>query len=261
MLPSRSKIWLAMQHFGDSDRDRIGLVFLGTRGEIDIRSRRHRRHSAALVEHAGARVMIDCGADWRGRTNSLSPTAIVLTHGHPDHAWGLVDGAPCPVYATPETWELITHYPIRERRVVPPETALVIDRVSFVAFPVDHSIRAPAVGYRVTAAGRSFFYIPDVVAIRNRHGALAGVDLYVGDGATIRRSLVRRRDGALIGHAPIATQLGWCDKEGVRQAVFTHCGAEIVGGDERRLGPLVRRLGRQHGIEAVIAHDGLRLSW
>jgi phosphoribosyl 1,2-cyclic phosphodiesterase len=142
---------------------------------------------------------------------------------------------------------------------MPVRIATTIGGVTFEAFPVDHSTRAPAVSYRVTLGSRCIFYVPDVVAIHNRHEALQGADLYIGDGATIQRSMVRRCNGALIGHAPITTQLGWCKKEGVQQAVFTHCGSEIVKGDERRLGALVRRLARERGLDARIARDGLQM--
>lgn len=81
----------------------IELTFLGTRAEIKLRSRRHRRHSSLLVHYNDTRVMIDCGTDWLGRLCAIAPTAIVLTHAHPDHASGLAEGAPCPVYATKET--------------------------------------------------------------------------------------------------------------------------------------------------------------
>ena len=50
---------------------------------------------------------------------------------------------------------------------------------------------------------------------------------------------VVRRDGALIGHAPIRTQLEWCAREGVRRGVFTHCGSGIVAGG--REGSVKRR--------------------
>jgi hypothetical protein len=100
---------------------------------------------------------------------------------------------------------------------------------------------------------------PDVVAIHDRHAALHGAEFDIGDGATIQRSMVRRRDGALIGHAPITTQLGWCATEGVGRAIFTHCGSEIVKGDERRLAPRVRRLARERGLDARVAHDGLQM--
>lgn len=236
----------------------ILLTFLGTRGEIDVRTRRHRRHSSLLVQRADARVMIDCGADWLRLLGRVMPTAIVLTHAHPDHAWGLARGAPCPVYATQETWDLISAYPIHDRRMIRPRRPASIGGLRFEAFSLEHSTRAPAVGYRVSAAGRRFFYAPDVVAIRERHEALQGVDLYIGDGATVTRSMVRRRQQALIGHTPIRTQLGWCAKERVRSAIFTHCGTEIVGGDARNVQRAVRALGQECGVGARIAYDGLR---
>ena len=55
----------------------ICLQFLGTRGEIELRSSRHRWHSALLVQCQKARIMLDCGADWRGRVAALRLTAIV----------------------------------------------------------------------------------------------------------------------------------------------------------------------------------------
>ena len=88
---------------GGSKDDVLELKFLGTRGEIGVHSRRHQRHSALLIEHNNARIMIDCGADWLGRLGAVAPTAIVLTHAHLDHAGGLAEGAPCPVYATGKT--------------------------------------------------------------------------------------------------------------------------------------------------------------
>jgi glyoxylase-like metal-dependent hydrolase (beta-lactamase superfamily II) len=74
------------------------LTFLGTRGEIDARTRRHRMHTSLLVSYRTADVMIDCGFDWLGKLNRVDPRAFVVTHAHPDHAWGLKLGAPCPVY-------------------------------------------------------------------------------------------------------------------------------------------------------------------
>ena len=52
------------------------LTFLGTRGEIEARSYRHRRHSALLIERDEARIMIDCWADWLHRLRRIALTAI-----------------------------------------------------------------------------------------------------------------------------------------------------------------------------------------
>ena len=238
----------------------LRLTFLGTRGEIEVRSRRHRRHSSLLVQRGAARIMIDCGADWVGRLERLAPTAIVLTHAHLDHAAGLAEGAPCPVYATMETWELIRRLPIRDRRRLPLRKSVIIGGVRFKAIPVEHSIRAPAVGFRVLAPGGGFFYLPDVAGLTNGPGVLRGIDVYIGDGATIRRSMVRERSGRLIGHASVVTQLDWCNQAGVRHAIFTHCGSPIVRGDTRKMNAALWRLGREYGIEARFACDGDRLS-
>ena len=88
----------------------LELTFLGHAGRDRSRSRRHQRHSALLIAHKDARIMIDCGADWLGRLHAISPTAIVLTHAHLDHAGGLAQDAPCPVYATKETLRLLRRF-------------------------------------------------------------------------------------------------------------------------------------------------------
>jgi phosphoribosyl 1,2-cyclic phosphodiesterase len=237
----------------------VNLIFLGTRANIVQKTRRHRRHSALLVEKADARIVVDCGADWLGLVAALRPTAIVLTHGHPDHAAGLAAGCPCPVYATAETWQLLASCPVADRRIMPIREPLDLGGVRFEAFPVEHSLRAPAVGYRLVADQRHAFYVPDVAAIPDAAAALGAVDLYIGDGATLIRPIIRRRDGARIGHAPIRTQLDWCRAQRITRAIFTHCGSQIVGGDGRAIGALVRRLGRERGIDARLAYDGLKI--
>jgi len=235
------------------------LVFLGTRGYIDARSPRHWRHTATLVVHRGRRVLLDCGEDWRGRLASIAPHAIVITHAHPDHARGLDRGVPCPVYATEETWKGLTNYPIEssKRCVLAPRRVARIGGIHFEAFPVAHSTRAPAVGYRIEAGRIAIFYVPDVIAIPDRSAALAGIRLYVGDGASPVRPIVRRdRSGALVGHTTIRDQLDWCARDGVARMIVTHCGTSIVAGDERVLGARLRRMGRERGVEVQIARDG-----
>lgn len=235
------------------------LTFLGTRGAIRARSRRHRRHTATLVEYRGARVLIDAGEDWLGRLDEVRPDAIVLTHAHPDHAFGLREGAPCPVHATDATWAAIDAFPVERRETVRPRDRFEVGGVGFAFFSVDHSTRAPAGGYRIDAGRVTIFYVPDVVSIHDRAAALGGIRLYVGDGATVRRSMVRRTDDALVGHTTLRAQLGWCQNEGVPRALFTHCGSEIVEGDERTLGPSVQRMGEERGVTAAIAHDGMEV--
>jgi ribonuclease BN (tRNA processing enzyme) len=237
----------------------VKLTFLGTRGYIDTSTPRHRYHSSILVAYRGTRVLIDCGEDWRGRVSESSPHAIVVSHGHPDHVGGLVGGAPCPVYATRRTWQSLRRYDLLDRRVIALRRPLRIREITFEAFPVEHSLVAPAVGFRVKAGRVAVFYVPDLVYIHGRGEALSGVNLYVGDGATLKRPLIRRRGKALIGHSAVSTQLTWCQKAGIPRAIFTHCGSEIVGGDARAVAGEVRRMGLERGVEARVAYDGMQV--
>lgn len=235
------------------------LTFLGTRGYIDASTRRHRMHASLLVAYRGKSVMIDCGEDWLGRLDEVRPRAIVVTHAHPDHAGGLAQGAPCPVYATEDAWQGMARYPIDERHTLQPRTPTEIRGITFEAFPVEHSTRAPAVGYRITAGKPTIFYVPDLVYIHDRHAALTGVRVYIGDGATLTRPLVRKRDDRLIGHTPVRTQLTWCKKEGVPRAIITHCGTQIVAANEAETTARVQAMAAERGIRAEVAYDGMEV--
>jgi phosphoribosyl 1,2-cyclic phosphodiesterase len=236
------------------------LTFLGTRGEIEARTHQHRMHTSLLVSHRAANVMIDCGLDWLGKLKRVDPSAIVLTHAHPDHAWGLKRGAPCPVYASESTWQELQQYPIKDRHVIKERTPTKIDAITFEAFTVEHSILSPAVAYRVSAGRARIFYAPDLIFIHKRSAALKDVQIYIGDGATVTRSFIRKRGKALIGHSPVRTQLTWCQKEGVPRAIITHCGSEIVTGGERKILATVSTMAAKRGVEVQIAYDGMKVT-
>src|SRR5437762_10303162 len=235
------------------------LTFLGTRGEIEARTRQHKMHTSLLVSFRARRVMIDCGLDWLGKFERLHPDAIVLTHAHPDHAWGLRNGASCPVHAPDKTWQILTNCRVEDRHLIKERVPTRICGITFEAFPVEHSILAPAVGYRINAGRTCVFYGPDLLFIHERTAALKDVQLYIGDGATFTRSFVRKRGDALIGHTSVRSQLGWCAKQGVPRAIITHCGSEIVTGDERGLAAKLHGIGIECGLEAHIAQDGMEL--
>jgi len=236
------------------------LIFHGTRGKIEAQSKRHDRHAVLEARYLGKGVIIDCGENWLGRLDELRPRAIVITHAHPDHAWGLAEGAPCPVYATREAWETLEEFPIAERRIIEPRRPFTVRGIRFEAFAVQHSIRAPAVGYRISAGAATIFYAPDLVYIHEREEALRGCRLYIGDGATVDGQMVRKsEDGQLFGHTPVRTQLTWCRKEGIPKMIVTHCGSQIVENEAKGIGDQVAAYAEERGVEVEIAHDGLEL--
>ena len=234
------------------------LSFLGSRGYIKERSSRHWMHSSLLAEYYGRRLMVDCGEDWTGMLTGIRPHAILITHVHPDHAWGLKEGAPCPVYASRESWESRLHrYPLQDFVQVEPRRSLQVEGMTVEYFPVEHSSRAPAGGYRISAGRGAGFYVPDVIYIHDRGAALGGCRIYIGDGATIARSMVRKPGDSLVGHTPVRTQLSWCRDEGVPMAIFTHCGSDIVNSGDERARAKIAPLAEERGVEARIAYDGM----
>jgi hypothetical protein len=170
------------------------------------------------------------------------------------------NGAPCPVFAPEQTWQTLTNCRVEDRHLINELTPTKVRGITFEAFPVEHSILAPAVAYRITAGRTRIFYGPDLLFIHDRAAALKDVQLYIGDGATLTRLFVRKRGERLIGHASVRTQLGWCAREGVPRAIITHCGSEIVAGDERALRKTIAAIAREKGIEAEIAHDRMELA-
>lgn len=232
------------------------ITFLGTRGYIESRNDSHHHHAATMISYYGRDVMIDCGEDWEEDVFDVSPDAIIITHAHPDHAFGLKNGAPCPVWATDEAREKLSEYPIQVTHTVAPREPTDIEGITFEAFPVAHSTIAPAVGYRITAGRVTIFYVPDVVYIHEREKALTGCRRYIGDAATLSTSMVRKPDDTLIGHTPMRTQLTWCQKFDIPEAVFTHCGSHIVDGDEAEVNKELQEMADERGVKATIAHDG-----
>src|SRR4029077_1213940 len=131
--------------------------------------------------------------------------------------------------------------------------------ITFEAFLVEHSILSPAVGYRVSTGRACIFYAPDLIFVHERSAALKSVQIYIGDGATVTRSFIRKRGKALIGHSPVRTQLTWCQKEGVRLAITTHCGSEIVTGNEREIAAKIRAMAAERSVDVRIAYDGMKV--
>lgn len=208
------------------------LTFLGTRGNIKLKTKKHFRHTSLLLAFKSKNILIDRGEDWLYEDYNFKPEAIVITHSHPDHIGGLKNGAPCKVYAAKKSIKELRKYKNLDLVEIEEEEIFSIKGISFTAYPVEHSINAPAVGYKVKAGNVSIFYSPDLIYIYNREKALKNVKVFIGDGATISRPFIRKRDKKLIGHAKIQDQVSWCEKEKIPEVIITHCGSEIVKNEE-----------------------------
>jgi ribonuclease BN (tRNA processing enzyme) len=234
------------------------LTFLGTRGYIERRTKTHYRHAATLIIHRNKKIMIDCGLDWHKQVWRIKPNAIIITHAHPDHAFGLKNGSPCPVYATRATWKLIKNFLIAEplRHTIFLTKPLTLFGVRFRALANVHSVIAPAISLLIkNNHKKSIFYAGDIAYLPHFKRALKKVTLFIADGSTVTQSLIRKRNGILYGHASISAQLTWCKKSGIKQMIVTHCGNQIVA-QSRTSTNQIRQLAKLKNINVTIAHDG-----
>lgn len=235
------------------------IIFLGTRGNIDARSRLHYRHTVTVISYKSTAIAIDCGRDWLGILHRyVQPDAVLVTHAHPDHVEGLKEGISYPVYATKDSWRIMDRYPIKERHIVS-SRPFSIGLLKITPVAVHHSIRAPAIGYRITGGKVTIFCVHDVFSITNLGKALHGIDLYIGDGASLVRPIMQYVDGVKSGHASIKQQLVWCQKEQVLRAIFTHCGSQIVKSSSKEITNKLTELALQTGVDAQFAHDGMSI--
>jgi phosphoribosyl 1,2-cyclic phosphodiesterase len=239
----------------------VKLTFLGTRGGIIARSKAHYRNASLLISTGITHILIDRGTDWLNQPFPPAVQAILITHAHPDHSEGLKHGTPCPVIATKETWEQLPRtYAIQKRLIIPPYEHVKVGSLSVQAFPVYHSLRAPAVGYKIVTDQTAIFYVPDVAKIIDEKAALSNVDVYIGDGAIVKRTLLlRKKDHKLTGHAPIEEQVSWCLRNKISQAIFTHCGSEITKESGKKTAQKMQQLEKKYGMPITIAHDGMEL--
>ena len=236
--------------------------FYGTKGYVEESSRAHSGHSAFSIEEAGFRLLCDFGENRKGMLGKIGPDAIFVSHAHPDHSWGLAEGTDVPVHASAITHEITKDLPIRRRIILEPGVPAAAGPFRITAYPVIHSIRCPCVAARIETGDRTVVYSGDVVAFEDPDTALSGADLYIGDGSTLKGSLVRRhQSGVLIGHTTVRAQLGWLEKYGIGRAIFSHFGKGPIEMGEPALKEGLSELAAEKapGCRVTAARDGLSM--
>lgn len=235
------------------------LHFYGTKGYVEESSPAHTGHSAFTIEADGFRLLCDFGENRKGLLKKIRPDAIFVSHAHPDHAWGLEEGTDAPLYASEITHSLTEKYRVGNRVVLEPGRRVRIGPFRVTGFPVVHSVRCPCMAARLEISGRVLVYSGDIVAFGRAEDALDGASIYVGDGSTLKGSLVRRHpSGTLIGHTTVRAQLGWLAKSDVPRAVFSHFGKGPIEMGEEELREALSELAseRAPGCEVTAARDG-----
>lgn len=228
------------------------LTFLGTKGEIEEYSKDHKYHSSLLLTSQKVRLLIDYGTLHRYELEELDPCAILITHAHPDHYIWLKKEVETetPIYLTKETFDYGEFRP-KNCKVIQQDEKFKLPPFEILPYKVLHSIRCPAVGFRIrTSDEKTLLYNPDVVNISDKDRILEGVDCYIGDGSSVKKSLVRRRGDKIFGHTRVTTQINWCKKHNIDKVIFTHLGKEAIEKEEEF---------KKEYPEVLLAYDGMEL--
>lgn len=226
----------------------IKLIFLGTKGEIEEYSKKHKYQSSLLLIKNKFRLLIDFGVLHKYPLEKIKPNAIIITHAHPDHyLWTKKNlETKIPIYLTKETFNYGKFKP-KNYKIIKPNKKFKLGPFSILPYKVLHSIRCPAIGFKISVEKKTLIYNPDLVDIINKNKILKNIDYYIGDGSSIQANLVRKKENKIFGHARITTQINWCKKAEIKNIIFTHLGKESIKKEKEFL---------KKNPEIIFAYDG-----
>jgi len=232
------------------------LNFIGTKGEVEESNKYHKITASLFIVNASTRLLVDVGHGIdEAKLKALKPSHILITHAHPDHTDGLFNlRSKIPIYLTQKTAELLSKRNIKPiiSSIFKEEDTFKIGLLRIKSYPVWHSILVPAVGFSINY---KIWYSPDVLHISKKEQALKGLQLYIGDGSSPIRALVRKTNDKLIGHASMATQSLWASSAGIKKVIFTHFGKEVIEGDESQI--LNKLKWARKDLDITFAFDGM----
>lgn len=251
-----------------------GVPRLGNRwGECDPANPRNRRRRCALLverlgDHGTTRLLIDTGPDFVPQMLDAGVAeldAVAYTHAHADHIHGIDDLRQIvfnmrrimPVWADRPTAEALhsrfgyifetpegsSYPPICELNPISGPFAVkgAGGPIALLPFRVGHG-DIEALGFRITGAGESLVYLPDVLDIpAAAWPAIMGCDVFICD--ALRRT-------PHPSHAHLALALDWIARSGCRQGIITNMHIELDYAAVLRETP----------DNVIPAHDGLQIT-
>ncbi len=131
-----------------------------------------------------------------------------------------------------------------------------------VPIPTHHAKYLKSQAYLIKKGGRSFLYTSDLVWIDKKYHSLIGqVDLVITEASFVRKGGMVRRDsetGRVYGHNGVPDLLRLLEPFS-KKFLFTHFGSWFYQ-DSRAAQRKLKQLGREYGIEAIAAYDGMTVT-
>ncbi len=235
------------------------LRFPGTRGEIEESNQYHRYHSSLVVQSKKANILIDFGTKHNPALEDEINyfNALLITHAHPDHyIWTKKEMAiGIPVFLTKDTLAYSKRSP-KNVKIIEEGIKFKIMDLDIIAYKVIHSLRCPAVCYKVMGS-KSIVYAPDLIDTEeDKAKVFKDIDVLIADGSSLYTNMVRRKDGKIFGHTRVKTIINWCKKYSIPKLIVTHCGKQIVSMEKEKLAGKILEYS-QEAVDVEIAVDGL----
>jgi len=224
------------------------ITFLGTGTSVGVPSvgcecttclsddpRDKRLRTSVLIEHQDRNILIDASTDFRQQALRIGLkhiAAILFTHSHADHCFGLDDARPImfrdgaiPVFATDVTWQGLRRiyayvfepapYPgvpqIEPKRI---EGDFELFGLNVIPLTVTHG-QLPVTAFRIGG----FAYVTDCNLIPEETCArLMGLDLLVIDALRFKKHPT---------HMTLDQSLGYIERLTPRRALLTHISHDI----------------------------------
>lgn len=209
--------------------------------------RSKRNYTATLFSVGSEHLLVNAPKGIAGMLGLVKakPKHVLLEHIHEDVIGGLHElrSMNPNVFATQETWDYLKrHYRALSGekgsfeeiysfpRYVIKDKAFMLgrDNAPFTVAPVKVKHAKPgdpaALGFKIDIGGKTVWHCSDVLEIPNRNNVLQDVDIYIGDGSSLKRGIKTKSDSEEIGHASIEEQIKWAQDAGIKRIYFTQIG-------------------------------------
>jgi ribonuclease BN (tRNA processing enzyme) len=226
------------------------ITVLGTRGEIEESVPYHSKKSGILINDT---LLLDVGDE---RFLSYQPTAILITHLHPDHAYFVRSAESkrpnIPLYA-PEIFE--------DFRVHITRKPFEIENYHITPIPTMHSVKVKSNAYLIEHKNKRIMYTGDMIWIEKKyHPLFKDLDLVITEASFIREGgMIRgtKDSHRIYGHAGVPNLIQLF-KNYTDTILFVHFGSWFYK-DMQKSRRQLQKLADDNGLEIIVGYDGLEI--